>query len=316
MSDTFTVESSTVEVSNGVSLRTRVFRPTGEIQDTTLAILLVHPYSVLGGCQGLLRGMAAGLAGRGYVAVTFDMRGVGRSTGRASLTGFAEVKDVTSVSNWISQTLSLPRIFLVGSSAGAPIAGSAVDQIEQVIGYVSIGYPFGLTASILFGRHHKAILQSPKPKLFIMGTRDGFTSVKQLKSKLNSASGRVETHLIEGASHFQMEGPAFDAQMHWSIYNMSNGPDLDYLSSHMTFDSFRNVATEGKTQPRKLLVSNPVPSDLPTSSGGDLKAENSMKTSLRETPYTGSNPSHNNIPGHIFCPLSHQIHKKFCHLAV
>lgn len=96
---------------------------------------------------------------------------------------------------------------------GAPIAGSAVDLIEQVIGYVSIGYPFGMTASILFGRHHKAILQSPKPKLFIMGTQDGFTSVKQLKNKLSSAPGRVETHLIDGVGHFQMEGPAYDAQM-------------------------------------------------------------------------------------------------------
>lgn len=97
--------------------------------------------------------------------------------------------------------------------SGAPIAGSAVDEVEQVVGYVSLGYPFGMLASILFGRHHKAILQSPKPKLFVMGTRDGFTSVKQLKNKLSSASGRVETHLIEGVSHFQMEGPAYDAQM-------------------------------------------------------------------------------------------------------
>lgn len=96
---------------------------------------------------------------------------------------------------------------------GAPIAGSAVDQVGEVVGYVSLGYPFGLTASILFGRHHKAILQSPKPKLFVMGTRDGFTSVKQLENKLKSAAGRVETHLIEGASHFQMEGTAYDAEM-------------------------------------------------------------------------------------------------------
>lgn len=96
---------------------------------------------------------------------------------------------------------------------GAPIAGSAADQIEQVVGYVSLGYPFGMTASILFGRHHKAILEFPKPKLFVMGTRDGFTSVKQLNKKLSSAAGRVETHLIEGASHFQMEGPVYDAQM-------------------------------------------------------------------------------------------------------
>lgn len=59
----------------------------------------------------------------------------------------------------------------------------------------------------------RSILQSSKPKLFIMGTRDGFTSVKQLKNKLNSAAGRNDIHLIEGVSHFEMEGPAYDAQM-------------------------------------------------------------------------------------------------------
>lgn len=96
---------------------------------------------------------------------------------------------------------------------GAPVAGSAVDKIDQVVGYVSIGYPFGLMASILFGRHHEAILKSEKPKLFIMGTKDGFTSVKQLQNKLKSAAGKVDIHLIEGVGHFQMEGPAFDTQM-------------------------------------------------------------------------------------------------------
>ncbi|CDP14447.1 unnamed protein product [Coffea canephora] len=124
------------------------------------------------------------------------MRGVGRSTGKSSLTGFKEINNVVAVCRWASQNLSM------GSSAGAPIAGSAVDKVEQVVGYVSIGYPFGFMASILFGRHHKATLKSPKPKLFIMGTQDGFTSVKQLKNKLSSAVGRVESHLIEGVSHF------------------------------------------------------------------------------------------------------------------
>ncbi|KAK9941318.1 hypothetical protein M0R45_017924 [Rubus argutus] len=211
-----TIETCTVETSDGAKLSTRLFKPRQEEQvkeSNNPVVVLVHPYSVLGGCQGLLRGIAAGLADKGYKAVTFDMRGVGRSTGKASLTGFAEIKDVVAVCNWVSENLSANKILLVGSSAGAPIAGSAVDQIEQVVGYVSLGYPFGMTASILFGRHHKAILQSPKPKLFVMGTRDGFTSVKQLNNKLSSAAGRVETHLIEGVSHFQMEGPAYDAQM-------------------------------------------------------------------------------------------------------
>lgn len=98
------------------------------------------------------------------------------------------------------------------SGTGASIAGSAVNKVEQVVGYVSIGYPFGRRASILFGRHHKAILNSPKPKLFIMGTKDEFTSVKQLKKKLKSAVGRVETHLIDGVDH-SLAGPSYDGEM-------------------------------------------------------------------------------------------------------
>ncbi|PIM99737.1 hypothetical protein CDL12_27763 [Handroanthus impetiginosus] len=207
------IEYCTVETSDGVKLDARIFSPEEEEDDNNLAVVLVHPYSILGGCQGLLRGIASGLASRGYKAVTFDMRGVGKSTGKASLTGFKEIQDVIAVCKWASDNLSADKILLEGSSAGAPIAGSAVDKIEQVVGYVSLGYPFGLMASILFGRHHKAILKSHKLKLFVMGTRDGFTSVKQLKSKLKSTAGRVEIHLLEGVGHFEMEGPAYDDQM-------------------------------------------------------------------------------------------------------
>ena len=114
----FTLESSTVETDDGVKLRTRVFKPGGEIKDNNLVIVLVHPYSILGGRQGLLKGIASGLAENGYSAVTFDMRGVGRSTGRSSLTGFAEIKDVIGVCKWIHENLNVDRILLVGSSAG------------------------------------------------------------------------------------------------------------------------------------------------------------------------------------------------------
>ncbi|XP_072978833.1 uncharacterized protein [Typha angustifolia] len=208
------MESTTVETSDGVKLDARIVKPTTLASGSNkLAVVLVHPYTVLGGFQGLLRGVATGLAEEGYMAVTFDMRGAGKSTGRVSLTGFAEVNDVIAVCKWVSVTFSPDGIVLVGSSAGALIAGSAVDKIHEVVGYVSLGYPFGLTDSILFGRHHGAILRSEKPKLFVMGTKDGFTTVKQLQRKLKSAAGRVETHLLEGVGHFQMEGPDYDAHM-------------------------------------------------------------------------------------------------------
>nr|XP_043637129.1 uncharacterized protein LOC122608104 [Erigeron canadensis] len=216
-----TRESATIE-SNNIQLDARIYKlpennttiqNNNDNNKNNIGVVLVHPYSVLGGCQGLMKGIARKLADHGFLSVTFDMRGVGKSTGRPSLTGFAEVNDVVSVCKWVCQNLNINRILLVGSSAGAPIAGSAVDQVNEIVGYVSLGYPFGWTASILFGRHHKAILQSPKPKLFVMGTRDGFTSVKQLANKIKGAAGRAETHLIEGVSHFQMEGPSYDTEM-------------------------------------------------------------------------------------------------------
>ena len=76
----------------------------------------VHLYSILGCCQGLLKGIVSGLALNGYTTVTFDMRGIGKSTSRASLTGFSEVKDVIVVCNCLSNTFSVPRILLLGSS--------------------------------------------------------------------------------------------------------------------------------------------------------------------------------------------------------
>lgn len=208
------MEAATIETRDKVTLNARLFKPSSNRNsDSNVVVVLVHPFTILGGSQGLLRGIAMNLAEKGYRAVTFDSRGAGRSSGRPSITGFAEIQDVIAVCKWVRESLGSDRIVLVGSSAGAPIAGSAVDKIDEVIGYVSLGYPFGLTASILFGRHHDAILKSNKPKLFVMGTKDGFTSVKQLQNKLKSAAGRVQTHLLEGVSHFQMEGPAYDAEM-------------------------------------------------------------------------------------------------------
>lgn len=206
------MEFATVE-ANEVALSVRIFRPAWDVRKRDVTIVMAHQYSVLGGCQALMKGMATELAGRGFTVLTFDMRGVGRSTGRPSLTGYAEVQDVVAVCHWATEHLDARSIILVGNSAGAPIAGSAIDEVAEVVGYVALGYPFGILASVLFGRHNKPVLASQKPKLFVMGTSDGFTSVKQLEAKLKTASGRNDTRLVQGAGHFEMEGPQFDREM-------------------------------------------------------------------------------------------------------
>ncbi|CAI9097419.1 OLC1v1033845C1 [Oldenlandia corymbosa var. corymbosa] len=207
---------TTVETSDGAILDARLYMPREtppSAADNILVVVLVHPYTILGGRQGRMKGIALELAQRGFTAVTFNMRGAGKSTGCPSLCGSSEIEDVIAVCHWASETLATHRILLVGSSAGAAIAGSAVDKIEEVVGYVSLGYPFGLAASILFGRHHRAILESTKPKLFVMGTKDCCATVKQLENKLETAAGRNETFLIEGATHYQLEGtPEYDSR--------------------------------------------------------------------------------------------------------
>jgi pimeloyl-ACP methyl ester carboxylesterase len=111
------MDFTTVE-ENGVALSVRIFRPNAGVEPKSLTLILVHQYSVLGGCQGLLKGMANMLAAKGFTTITFDMRGAGRSSGRPSITGSAEVQDVIAVCKWAVDKLPAPSILLIGSSAG------------------------------------------------------------------------------------------------------------------------------------------------------------------------------------------------------
>ena len=111
------MEYATVE-ANEVALAVRIFRPPWDVQKRDVTVVMAHQYSVLGGCQALMKGTATELASRGFTTLTFDMRGAGRSTGRPSLTGFAEVQDVIAVCKWATEHVDARSIILVGNSAG------------------------------------------------------------------------------------------------------------------------------------------------------------------------------------------------------
>mmetsp|Transcript_26827 Transcript_26827/g.41939 ORF Transcript_26827/g.41939 Transcript_26827/m.41939 type:complete len:161 (-) Transcript_26827:741-1223(-) len=147
-------ERFTVPSSRGVSLATTIWRPSSPPQRVLPAIIVVHQWSCMGGSASLMHGIARELTDRGFTAVTFDMRGVQGSSGTMTLTGANEVKDVEAVCEWTHQKLNQDLVVL-GSSAGAPIAGSAVESFSFIKAYVGIGYVFGWWASIIFGSHYK-----------------------------------------------------------------------------------------------------------------------------------------------------------------
>jgi hypothetical protein len=76
------------------------------------------------------------------------------------------------------------------------LEGSAVDKLEEIIGYVSIGYPFGLTASILFGRHFE--MEGPNYDAQMVDLILGFlTSLKgstASPTKTLLGNSRTQTH--------------------------------------------------------------------------------------------------------------------------
>ncbi|KAL8429263.1 hypothetical protein Efla_005540 [Eimeria flavescens] len=176
-------------------------------------VVFVHQFSLMGGNSSLMWGMARLVAKVGIPAVTFDLRGVNSSSGWRTLTGHKETQDAVAACSWCVKQLQASNIVVVGSSAGAPIGGSAIDQLPQIRGFVGIGYVFGWITSVLFGGHYKNILKSKKPKLFIHGGGDGFTSNATFESYFNQAEEPKEKRIIERVGHFEMEGPPFDDYM-------------------------------------------------------------------------------------------------------
>eukprot|EP00917_Polyrhabdina_sp_WS-2016_P019103 GHVP01041046.1.p1 GENE.GHVP01041046.1~~GHVP01041046.1.p1 ORF type:complete len:116 (-),score=16.12 GHVP01041046.1:1501-1848(-) len=115
-----------------------------------------------------MHSLASLVASQGSVAsVTFDQRGIGQSAGRQSVTGFSEIEDTKCVIKWLLNSAS--SIVLLGSSAGANIAGSTLSFDDRIKGYIGIGYVCGFWARILFGGHIKPLSACYKPKLFIHG---------------------------------------------------------------------------------------------------------------------------------------------------
>ncbi|XP_026194386.1 uncharacterized protein LOC34617460 [Cyclospora cayetanensis] len=189
-------------------------------------VVFVHQYSIMGGRGCLLSGIARLLAQRGVPAVTFDLRGVNASSGWKTLAGHKETQDVVAVCSWCVKELKASSIVIVGSSAGAPIGGSAIDCLHEIKGFVGIGYVFGFFASIIFGGHYKNILQSKKPKLLIHGDRDGFTSTSTFLDYFNRTEGPKEMRIIPNVGHFEMEGPVYDSYMASQI--------LEFIEKYLT----------------------------------------------------------------------------------
>lgn len=215
------VELGVVVVSPGPALGRR---PTPG--DALPVFVTVHPYGMMGGSKELMAGACARLAWRwNATGVFFDLRGVGESTGSCTITQQSEVQDVRAVCRWV-RAMTRPggslaevrclrdasgaaQVVILGSSAGGPVAGSALDE-DGIVAAAFTGYVFGWWASWLFGGHYSAVVASSQPKLFIQGESDGFTSTSLLESRAAECRPNAEVIIVKGVGHFELESPDYD----------------------------------------------------------------------------------------------------------
>jgi len=206
-------EFFTVNTSDGVCIEAKLWRSDKSISVNLPMILFVHQLGKLGGSSNLMQGMARKMSSKGFDSITFDLRGIGKSTGYSTWTCRSELNDVKSMIDYISISTK-KDIILVGSSAGAPLAGAVLDYSPRIKGGLMIGYVWGFWASILFGWAYEPLQKCCKPKLFVIGDRDEFTSVAQYQTRMAVLQGHVNIpKIIEGKNHFEIESPVYDDQV-------------------------------------------------------------------------------------------------------
>ena len=165
---------------------------------TNLAVIFTHPWKPLGGNyhNRVVHAAAKYFQSLGITTakINFSRKKVSR--------GYKEVQEVISCANYllegkynhpsteknsnnnnnISNPTKITSILLIGYSYGSLITSSASASIPACIGCVSIAPPFSVMDWLLLfnSSHHlaQAKLRSDIPRLFVIGDRDNFTSLK------------------------------------------------------------------------------------------------------------------------------------------
>ena len=199
-----------------------------------LAVVAVHQCTALGGSAVAAADISDSLCKQNILTISFDLRGAGESSGCCCMwpipcaTGLCESSDVVTVCRWVKETLGRDT-WIAGVSAGGPVGGGAVDALDCIRGYTSVAYVLGLVTTILFLPQTVRLMCSPKPKLFILGNEDVFTSAMVFKMMMALTRRPRTPVLVPGAGHFGELGARYPIHLARSRPSHSGGCDAVVL---------------------------------------------------------------------------------------
>jgi len=209
-------EELEIILPSGISLQADLWKPSNldstSGEDNKLAVCL-HPWSWLGGRKEdpSISSLIEPLADHGYHVLRYNSRGVGRSTGWASFTGFSEAEDLKSLITWAMDMISdVKSLVILGYSHGSLIASLYPILPSVKTSHILLSYPLGPRAFLtLFNSSsyikalHELVQHPESNVLIIFGDRDEFTSQSKYNAWISDLQGaHVEIHEVENASHF------------------------------------------------------------------------------------------------------------------
>jgi alpha/beta superfamily hydrolase len=186
--------------------------PEGRIQgryqhsklENAPVVLLLHPHPQGGGTMNnkVVYNMFNVFTRRGFSALRFNFRGVGRSQGVFD-NGPGELADAAAALDWIqSHNPDAPRCWIAGFSFGAWIGMQLLMRRPEIEGFISIAPPANLY-------DFSFLAPCPSSGLVVHGTDDELVpppDVAALSKKLATQRDITIDHReIEGATHFFSE---------------------------------------------------------------------------------------------------------------
>lgn len=172
----------------------------GKTRNAPIAIIL-HPHPQFGGTMNnpVVYHLYYTFVKRGFAALRFNFRGVGRSQGSFDH-GQGELSDAAAALDWAQATNPDARAcWIAGFSFGAWIGMQLLMRRPEVEGFISIAAPASLY-------DFSFLAPCPSSGLFVHGDKDAVvpvSAVGQLVEKLKTQKGIViDQQVVRGANHF------------------------------------------------------------------------------------------------------------------
>ncbi|MBI1207297.1 MAG: alpha/beta fold hydrolase [Azospirillum sp.] len=187
-------------IINGPAGRIEGRYTRGKRSDAPIALLL-HPHPQHGGTMNnkIVFTLFNSFVRRGYSALRFNFRGVGRSQG-AYDRGEGELSDAAAALDWM-QTINpnASLCWIAGFSFGAWIGMQLLMRRPEIDGFISVSPPANLY-------DFSFLAPCPSSGLIVHGGRDEVvpeTAVTKLVTKLSSQRDiRIDYRVVDGANHF------------------------------------------------------------------------------------------------------------------